>query len=45
MAKRFRYAFAKKKEAAKGKLSLGLAIHKLNLMVKWVIIQLVYRRV
>lgn len=25
MAKRYRYAFAKKKEAAKGKLSVGLA--------------------
>lgn len=26
MARRYRYAFAKKKEAAKGKLSVGLAI-------------------
>ena len=26
MAKRYRYAFAKKKEAGKGKLSAGLAV-------------------
>lgn len=33
MAKRFRYAFAKKKEARKGKLSSGLAAFSLVLFV------------
>jgi hypothetical protein len=38
MAKRFRYAFAKKKEAAKGKLSLGLAIASFLLFVAAVLV-------
>ncbi|MGN8631433.1 hypothetical protein ACTNEW_07575 [Blautia sp. HCP3S3_G3] len=33
MAKRYRYAFAKKKEAAKGKLSVGLAVASLLLFI------------
>ncbi len=33
MAKRYRYAFAKKKEAQKGKLSTGLAVASLVLFV------------
>lgn len=33
MAKRFRYAFAKKKEAGKGKLSVGLSIASFLLFV------------
>lgn len=33
MAKRYRYAFTKKKEAAKGKLSVGLAIASFLLLV------------
>lgn len=38
MAKRFRYAFAKKKEAAKGKLSLGLVIASFLLFVAAVLV-------
>ena len=33
MAKRYRYAFTKKKEAARGKMSVGLAIASLLLFV------------
>ena len=32
MAKRYRYAFTKKKEASKGKLSIGLAVMSLFLL-------------
>lgn len=38
MAKRFRYAFAKKKEAAKGKWSVGLALGSLLLFVTAVLL-------
>lgn len=33
MAKRYRYAFVKKKEAEKGKLSVGLAVSSIGLFV------------
>ena len=38
MAKRYRYAFAKKKEAQKGKLSTGLAAASLLLFVTAVLL-------
>lgn len=37
MAKRYRYAFTKKKEASKGKLSVGLAVTSFVLMLAAVI--------
>lgn len=38
MAKRYRYAFVRKKEAAKGKLSIGLAISSLLLLMAAVVV-------
>ncbi len=38
MARRYRYAFAKKKEAQKGKLSTGLAVASLALFVTAVLL-------
>ncbi|MDO4519019.1 MAG: hypothetical protein Q4B47_01790 [Eubacteriales bacterium] len=38
MAKRYRYAFAKKKEAAKGKLAVGLAVASFLLFILDVIL-------
>lgn len=38
MAKRYRYAFVRKKEAAKGKLSIGLTISSLLLLVAAVVV-------
>lgn len=38
MAKRYRYAFTKKKEAGKGKLSTGLAVASLLLFVTAVLL-------
>lgn len=38
MAKRYRYAFAKKKEAAKGKLSAGLAVSSFVLFLAAVLL-------
>lgn len=38
MAKRYRYAFAKKKEAGKGKLSVGLAVSSFLLFLTAVLL-------
>ena len=42
MARRYRYAFAKKREAAKGKLSVGLAAASFGLFVAAVVLALFF---
>lgn len=41
MAKRYRYSFTKKKEAGKGKLSVGLAVGSLSLFTAAVTLSLI----